>query len=162
MKLIVQIPCFNEAETLANTIAEIPRVVPGFSVVEILVIDDGRPDVANCAVNAGEAVFGVEFEEGVAFGTANASAQVASDVGGGVLATGSTFLDSGGAPATWVLFLPEGIPVAFSDACALGQVGTGAGAIYLNDGTQDSAIVLTPLGGRRTFGWNGLSGQWAS
>jgi len=44
MKLIVQIPCFNESETLARTIADIPREVPGFSAVEILVIDDGSTD----------------------------------------------------------------------------------------------------------------------
>jgi glycosyltransferase involved in cell wall biosynthesis len=44
MKLIIQIPCFNEAETLPATIADLPRQVPGFSVVEILVIDGGSTD----------------------------------------------------------------------------------------------------------------------
>ena len=44
MKLIVQIPCFNERETLANTVAEIPREMPGIDEVEILVIDDGSSD----------------------------------------------------------------------------------------------------------------------
>lgn len=43
-KLIVQIPCFNEEHTLAQTIADIPREVPGFDVVEVLVIDDGSSD----------------------------------------------------------------------------------------------------------------------
>jgi len=41
MKLIIQIPCFNEEETLPETLADLPREVPGFSVVEWLVIDDG-------------------------------------------------------------------------------------------------------------------------
>src|SRR5215208_5307171 len=44
MKLIVQIPCFNEAPQLPETLAEIPRSVPGVDEVEWLVIDDGSDD----------------------------------------------------------------------------------------------------------------------
>jgi glycosyltransferase involved in cell wall biosynthesis len=44
LKLIIQIPCFNEAETLAVALAALPRQVPGFDVVEWLVIDDGSQD----------------------------------------------------------------------------------------------------------------------
>jgi glycosyltransferase involved in cell wall biosynthesis len=44
MKLIVQIPCFNEEATLPETLAEIPRQIPGIDVIEILVIDDGSTD----------------------------------------------------------------------------------------------------------------------
>src|ERR1700691_3275708 len=44
MKLIIQIPCFNEAEQLPQTLADLPRVVEGFDVVEWLVIDDGSTD----------------------------------------------------------------------------------------------------------------------
>src|SRR3954447_15806472 len=44
MKLIVQIPCLNEEETLPATLADLPREVPGFDVVEWLVIDDGSTD----------------------------------------------------------------------------------------------------------------------
>ena len=44
MKLIIQIPCFNEAETLPITLAALPRTVPGFSVVEWLIVDDGSQD----------------------------------------------------------------------------------------------------------------------
>ncbi len=43
-KLVIQIPCFNEAETLPATLADLPREVPGFDVVEWLVIDDGSTD----------------------------------------------------------------------------------------------------------------------
>lgn len=54
MKLIVQIPCFNEAETLAATIADIPRDIPGLSEVKILVIDDGSTDkTAAVALSSG-------------------------------------------------------------------------------------------------------------
>jgi glycosyltransferase involved in cell wall biosynthesis len=44
MKLIIQIPCFNEEETLPVTLADLPRELPGFDVVEWLVIDDGSKD----------------------------------------------------------------------------------------------------------------------
>lgn len=44
MKLIVQIPCYNEEETLPETVADIPREIPGFDSVEVLIIDDGSSD----------------------------------------------------------------------------------------------------------------------
>lgn len=44
MKLIIQIPCLNEAGTLAIALAALPRQVPGFDVVEWLIIDDGSTD----------------------------------------------------------------------------------------------------------------------
>nr|MBA2258446.1 glycosyltransferase family 2 protein [Acidobacteriota bacterium] len=43
-KLIIQIPCLNEAATLPGTLADLPRSVPGIDVVEVLVIDDGSND----------------------------------------------------------------------------------------------------------------------
>jgi glycosyltransferase involved in cell wall biosynthesis len=44
MKLIIQIPCLNEAATLPQTLAALPRQVEGFDAVEWLVIDDGSTD----------------------------------------------------------------------------------------------------------------------
>ena len=44
MKLIVQIPCYNEEHTLPLVVADIPRVLEGITAVEILVIDDGSND----------------------------------------------------------------------------------------------------------------------
>ena len=44
MKLIVQIPCYNEEATLPETVAAIPRRIEGIDKVEILVIDDGSTD----------------------------------------------------------------------------------------------------------------------
>jgi len=44
MKLIIQIPCFNEEESLPVTLADLPRELPGFDTVEWLVIDDGSRD----------------------------------------------------------------------------------------------------------------------
>ena len=43
-KLIIQIPCLNEAETLPATLADLPRSIPGIDVIETLVIDDGSRD----------------------------------------------------------------------------------------------------------------------
>lgn len=44
MKLIIQIPCYNEATTLGIALAALPRTVPGFDSVEWLIIDDGSTD----------------------------------------------------------------------------------------------------------------------
>jgi len=44
MKLIIQIPCFNEAEVLPATLSELPRRVQGFDEVEWLIINDGSTD----------------------------------------------------------------------------------------------------------------------
>ncbi|MBN8484836.1 MAG: glycosyltransferase family 2 protein [Sphingomonadales bacterium] len=43
-KLIIQIPCFNEAESLPDTLVALPRRLPGVDTIEILVIDDGSDD----------------------------------------------------------------------------------------------------------------------
>jgi glycosyltransferase involved in cell wall biosynthesis len=44
MKLIIQIPCYNEAETLPETVAALPRQIPGIDEIEFLIIDDGSSD----------------------------------------------------------------------------------------------------------------------
>ena len=44
MKVVVQIPCYDEAATLPAVIAGIPRHIPGVDSVEVLVIDDGSND----------------------------------------------------------------------------------------------------------------------
>jgi glycosyltransferase involved in cell wall biosynthesis len=44
MKLIIQIPCFNEEATLPGTLADLPREIEGIEAVEWLIIDDGSTD----------------------------------------------------------------------------------------------------------------------
>jgi len=44
MKLIIQIPCFNEEKTLSETIRDLPKSIPGVDSIEYLVIDDGSTD----------------------------------------------------------------------------------------------------------------------
>jgi len=44
MKLIIQIPCYNEAETLPITLSALPRILPGIDVIEYMVIDNASTD----------------------------------------------------------------------------------------------------------------------
>lgn len=44
MKLIVQIPCYNEEETLGATLSCLPKEIKGIDLIEILIIDDGSTD----------------------------------------------------------------------------------------------------------------------
>jgi glycosyltransferase involved in cell wall biosynthesis len=43
-KVIIQIPCFNEAATLPGTLGDLPRSLPGVDAIEVLVVDDGSRD----------------------------------------------------------------------------------------------------------------------
>ena len=43
-KLIIQIPCLNEASTLPETLRDLPRQIPGIDNIEVLVVDDGSSD----------------------------------------------------------------------------------------------------------------------
>jgi glycosyltransferase involved in cell wall biosynthesis len=56
-KLIIQIPCFNEEGTLGETLAALPRSVPGIDVIETLVIDDGSTDATGEAARRGGATY---------------------------------------------------------------------------------------------------------
>ncbi len=44
MKLIIQIPCFNEEKTLPSTLADLPEHIPGIDAIEIQIINDGSTD----------------------------------------------------------------------------------------------------------------------
>lgn len=44
MKLIIQIPCFNEEKTLKTTLADLPASIPGIDAIETLIINDGSKD----------------------------------------------------------------------------------------------------------------------
>jgi len=56
MKLIIQIPCLNEEESLPKTLADLPKSIDGIDVIEILIIDDGSTDrtvevAKQCGIN---------------------------------------------------------------------------------------------------------------
>ncbi len=51
MKLIIQIPCYNEAETLTIALNELPRHIDGIDAIEYLIINDGsRCDCRGCKI----------------------------------------------------------------------------------------------------------------
>jgi glycosyltransferase involved in cell wall biosynthesis len=52
MKLIIQVPAWNEVDSLPKTLGELPRQVAGFDEVEVLVIDDGSDDGTSAAARA--------------------------------------------------------------------------------------------------------------
>ncbi len=130
--------------------------------VDILVIDEGRPGSTDqdCDIDAGERVLDMNLGAGVDFGRTYASSAAPNDSGGGAFASGSSFTDPSNNPATWVMFRPEGTPLAFDGGCAIGGIGTGDGGIYLTNGTRDAAVVVTPLGATYVHSWGEHIGTW--
>jgi len=47
VKLVIQIPCLDEAETIARTIGDLPRTIDGIDAIEIVVVDDGSRDATS-------------------------------------------------------------------------------------------------------------------
>jgi glycosyltransferase involved in cell wall biosynthesis len=52
MKLIIQIPCYNEAESIAHTLSLLPCQIDGFDQIEYLIVDDGSTDATVEAARA--------------------------------------------------------------------------------------------------------------
>lgn len=44
MKLVIQIPAYNEADTLVTVLKELPKTIPGVDTIETLLVDDGSGD----------------------------------------------------------------------------------------------------------------------
>jgi glycosyltransferase involved in cell wall biosynthesis len=70
MKLIIQIPCYNEVDSLPETVAALPRSLPGVDQIEVLVVDDGsQDDTAEAARRAGvDHVVRLPYHMGLAVG----------------------------------------------------------------------------------------------
>jgi glycosyltransferase involved in cell wall biosynthesis len=67
MKLLVQIPCWNEEATIAEAIGSMPKSIPGISEIEVIVIDDGSSDAtAKIARQCGATVVGPSRHLGLA------------------------------------------------------------------------------------------------
>ncbi|MFI5307328.1 MAG: glycosyltransferase family 2 protein [Polyangiales bacterium] len=52
MKLVIQIPCYDEADTLPAVLADLPRTIAGIDAIEVLVIDDGSTDATSEVASA--------------------------------------------------------------------------------------------------------------
>ncbi|HXK19382.1 MAG TPA: glycosyltransferase family 2 protein [Polyangiaceae bacterium] len=68
MKLIIQIPCLNEAATLPIALGDLPKQIPGIDVIETLIIDDGSRDdtVAVARAHGVHHVVGFRSNQGLA------------------------------------------------------------------------------------------------
>jgi glycosyltransferase involved in cell wall biosynthesis len=67
MKLVIQIPAWNEEATITSTIAALPRTVAGCDTVEVFVVDDGSTDgTAPAAAAAGARVVRLPLHRGLA------------------------------------------------------------------------------------------------
>ena len=135
--------------------------------VPMLVLDDGPPGAGtNCCIDGGERVLTepVFTRPGVMnnvnWGATFAAGPAPTDSGGGNYVTGSTFTDANGNQARWVMFRPDGIPVAFSAACNTSGIGSGAGGIYVTNANRDYSVVVTPLGGSHVSGFERGAAAW--
>lgn len=141
---------------------------------DIVVVDDGRPDVANCSIAASEIRHRVDLENGVTWGTDPDLAGTTPATGDPGLAVsntqnGSSFTTAAldpNVPASWVVFQPDGIPRLFTTngvTCTeIGLRGQGGGAIYVTNGDRDYAVVVSPLGTTRVHAWNPSNGNWTN
>lgn len=75
MKLIIQIPCYNEEHSLASVISTLPKTLPGIDIIELLIINDGSTDntvkiaeelgVHHIVHNIGNKGLGISFAKGM-------------------------------------------------------------------------------------------------
>lgn len=129
--------------------------------IPVAVLNDGTLAAPNCRIDPGEPIERIAGALGVAWGSAlSGGTRAPGDDTTGDPLDGVSFQDPSGNEATWVLFRPDGVPVAFDNACTTGTLGSGNGAVYVTNGRRDYAVVLTALGGVRVHAWEAGAGQW--
>jgi type II secretory pathway pseudopilin PulG len=131
--------------------------------VPILVLED---DVTqNCCIDAGEEVRTLPAAPGVEWGVDFAAGPAPGDDDPlNLYAGGSTFQAGAGAAAEWVAFARDGMPRGFPNlggGCVnLNELGSGGGAIYINNNRRDAAVVLSPLGSLRVHQYEKAGAAW--
>lgn len=140
----------------------------------ISIVNDGLPSAANCTIDPGETAHSIAGEKDVLWGTSTLASNgtPAPDDAGAAPAqvvNGSSFTDATlnpGNPASWVMFMPDGMPRVFTpgggSCTTMGRAGQGGGAIYVTNGIRDYAVVLAHLGTARVHGWNPSTGAWSN
>lgn len=122
----------------------------------------------NCLIDAGEPQTFLTLGGNVSFGLTNATVKVPTDASTAALSSGTTFAnpEATASAVRWLMFRPDGIPVTFSGdptGCdTVGATGSGAGGIYLTNGVDDFAPVLTALGGVRLHSYNRNTNGWTN
>ncbi len=122
-----------------------------------------QEDNADGLIGAGERLIPIEPVEGIFWGVTTAGVAHPDDGSprSGDFPSGTTFQDPLGGAANWLVFRPDGLPVAFTTGpYQEGGVGSGTGAVYVTNGVRDFAIVLSPLGGVRVSAWDASQNQW--
>jgi hypothetical protein len=132
----------------------------------------------NCRIDANEETEHMVAEGNqISWGVVHATSKVSTDKGGESLpsftppspppASGSTFKDPNGTGRMdWLMFRPDGVPVAFDgdsgDCGNVGPAGKGGGAIYITNGKRDYSVVISPLGTVRVHVWEPHANDWST
>ncbi len=136
----------------------------------MLALRDGPPATSNCKIDGGEGTRTMGTELGLNWGVSEATTRAPGDEGAAPFtppqSSGSTFADPSSNPINWLLFRPDGIPVAFTGAggvCGtVGRLGGGGGALYITNGRRDFSVVISPLGNVRVRSWPRGGAAWSS
>lgn len=148
-----------------------PLFDPNGDQVPVLIVNDGAPGSANqnCKVDGGERTIAVSKEAmkkatdigAPAGGQGGLIGGLLGDLGmGDATQGGFSFADPAGNNVTYVMFRPEGMPIAFDANCNLGGPGSGAGTVYMNNGDRSYAVALSPMGTTKVLSFNNATGAW--
>jgi len=149
----------------AGDVVGTPLVDDNGDPAAVVILDDGPTGAPgqNCRIEAGENTRTVTADPALSWGRTFAGTNKApGDLSGVSIASGSTFTTPTGIATTWVMFRPDGTPVAVDSACNTGPVGSGNGGIYFTNGERDQAVVLSALGEARVHTWDRVAGGWSS
>jgi len=141
--------------------------------VPIAIVNDGAPGSAdqNCKIDAGEEMITVEASEmkmianlsappAAAAAAAAAKGASMNQGKGNAAASGSSFADPSGNASTWLMFRPDGSPVAFDAACNFGSLGSGAGTFYLNNEDRSYAVSVSAMGIVKVLQYDATADEW--
>lgn len=140
-----------------GTDADGAALTEGGVAVQAMIVEDTDFD---CTKDAGESYKTLPLKNGVTLGVTGTTGRPTTDLGTAAVSTGSSFTEPDGDNASWVLFRPEGMPLAFDSSCTIGSTGSGAGAIYVTNGRRSHSVVLAPLGNTQSFVWEASNGEW--